>query len=399
MGASLVKLDDPGSGSILKLQDGIVVIGRSRTSDFCIDSHSVSKQHCQISRINDFYVVHDLNSRNGTSVNGKQVAEVYLKHGDQLSIGHVKFRFELDPPPVPPASAPAAARGKPKPKLKPKPVPADPGTAVSGKDSELLVLIGDEEPPAPAPPGVADAAARPPAAPPAPAPLPAAPPGSTPADPPGDGLLALSPRPARAAVRKTLGVTPLEEETLFRAMELLRGLDEVDDYADHSARVRDLALSIGKSLALPTEELRALRLAAILHDIGAHSATAAYRKGLALDPRGRADVEAHPARGADLARRAGCPEQVVSAIRGHHERLDGSGYPDRLRGTHIPRLAQILAVAEVVVGMSSDRPYRARRAAPEIGKELETGAGVRFAQDAVSAALKLMQGEVEGPVS
>lgn len=317
MGASLVKLEEPDTGAVWNLGDGIVVIGRSRTCDYPIDSTSVSKQHCQVSRINDFYVVHDLNSRNGTSINGKRISEAYLSHGDVLTIGSVKFRFQSDVPPK------AAA----------------PGVRAARTD------------------------ARPPAAP------------------------------------KSSTSRSLDHETLLRALEAVRGITETDHFLNHSILVRDFALALARPLDLSASEVKLLRLAAVLHDIGLAPDTAEIRKAGPLEPDERKEIEAHASRGADLLRKAGLPNAVVAAVRSHHERFDGSGYPEGLRGTHIPRLAQVLGVAEVVVAMSSDRPYRPRRTRAEIEAELRTGAGIRYAQDVAEAALAHLADPVEEPTT
>ncbi|TSA84456.1 HD domain-containing protein [Deinococcus detaillensis] len=106
--------------------------------------------------------------------------------------------------------------------------------------------------------------------------------------------------------------------------------------AGHPERVRDLALNLGKILDLSGPELEALSRAALLHDIGR-----------SLIPPG-GDARAHPRVGADLLIGQDLPSGTLDAVRQHHERWDGRGFPCGLRGPAISRLARVLAVANAL---------------------------------------------------
>jgi HD-GYP domain-containing protein (c-di-GMP phosphodiesterase class II) len=128
----------------------------------------------------------------------------------------------------------------------------------------------------------------------------------------------------------------------------------------HVSRVSSYALSIGKQLNLSPQDLRALVLAAQMHDVGKIGVPdSILAKPGRLDEEEWAEVRKHAPRGDEIARRVDALRPLAPVIRAHHERLDGSGYPDRLRGDAIPVLARIIAVADTFDAMTSARPYRA----------------------------------------
>jgi putative nucleotidyltransferase with HDIG domain len=120
-------------------------------------------------------------------------------------------------------------------------------------------------------------------------------------------------------------------------------------------------------------------LAAILHDIGKIGTYEAI-----LDKPGELTAEEikmirrHPAQGADILSPLRAMREIIPIIKHHHERYDGSGYPDGLAGDEIPFEARILAIADVYAAMRSDRPYRARLTHKAAVKELKGGAGTQF---------------------
>ena len=147
--------------------------------------------------------------------------------------------------------------------------------------------------------------------------------------------------------------------TLINSLSLTQ-LAYSDNYTIvHSTRVALLAEVIGDNLKLGPNSILDLRLAGFLHDIGklALPKEVLYKPGpLSADE--EAQVRLHPIIGARVAEVAGVEPQIVAAIAGHHERLDGSGYPQGLQGDDIDLLTRIICVADVYAAMTSERPYR-----------------------------------------
>jgi len=147
----------------------------------------------------------------------------------------------------------------------------------------------------------------------------------------------------------------------------------------HVHRVGEYALTIGKGLGLSAAELRALALAAELHDVGKIGVPdAILLKPGALTPEEYAEIKKHTWRGYDIATRIAQLRELAPVIRAHHERLNGSGYPDGLRGEEIPLLARIIAVADSYDAMTSSRPYRPAMSHAEAAAELRRVAGVEL---------------------
>jgi putative nucleotidyltransferase with HDIG domain len=129
--------------------------------------------------------------------------------------------------------------------------------------------------------------------------------------------------------------------------------------AGHSERVTLLSLAIGKELRLSARQLDAIHRGGLLHDIGKISVPAAVLdKPAALTPEEMAVIQTHPAVGARILAPLTVFRDILPIVRHHHERFDGSGYPDGLSGEAIPLLARVVAVADVYDALVSDRPYR-----------------------------------------
>jgi len=127
----------------------------------------------------------------------------------------------------------------------------------------------------------------------------------------------------------------------------------------HSDRLAERAIQLGERLGLCEEDLQELRLGCLLHDIG----KVAVAEEILLKP-GRLNaaeteiVRQHPVTGEKICAPLRCLRPILPLIRHHHERMDGSGYPDGLHGEEIPLKARILQVADVYDALTSDRPYR-----------------------------------------
>lgn len=129
--------------------------------------------------------------------------------------------------------------------------------------------------------------------------------------------------------------------------------------AGHCERLAGYAVALGQAVGVDEPTLRALRLGGFLHDLGkiAVPDTILLKPG-PFDPAERKRIQVHPVVGADLVRGLKTLDDVRPLIRHHHERWDGSGYPDGLRGEAIPLGARIMAVVDVYDALRSERPYK-----------------------------------------
>ena len=143
-------------------------------------------------------------------------------------------------------------------------------------------------------------------------------------------------------------------------MSLARSIAAKDPYTEgHGSRISGYAVSMGENLQLESVQVRALRYAGVLHDIG----KVAVPDEILLKPgpltaAEREIVEQHPLIGEQICAPLKSFSAVLPIIRHHHERFDGSGYPDRLAGEAIPLTARILQVVDIYDALTTDRPYR-----------------------------------------
>jgi diguanylate cyclase (GGDEF)-like protein/putative nucleotidyltransferase with HDIG domain len=185
----------------------------------------------------------------------------------------------------------------------------------------------------------------------------------------------------------------LLKERSTAAMESLSAtVDARDAYtAGHSRRVQQLALAIGRELGLSQVELDLLGHAALFHDIG----KLAIPDSILLKPASLTDgewalMQRHADEGARIIDRLGFLGDAVPAIRHHHERFDGTGYPDGLRGEEIPLGARIIHVADALDSMLTTRIYRAARPLEESLEELRSAAGTQFCPRCVTALERIL---------
>ena len=168
--------------------------------------------------------------------------------------------------------------------------------------------------------------------------------------------------------------------------------------AGHMQRVAAMAVAIGKELGLPPEALRVLAQAGVVHDVGKIEVpdSVLNKKG-PLDAEERALIETHPVVGERIARTLGLNRQELEVIRHHHERWDGSGYPDRLAGEAIPLLARVTSVADVYDAMSSARAYRPAWSPEKVTALIEREAGVGFDPQVARAMLEMLARDRPSP--
>ncbi|HBY97494.1 MAG TPA: phosphohydrolase [Chloroflexi bacterium] len=153
-----------------------------------------------------------------------------------------------------------------------------------------------------------------------------------------------------------------------------------DSYtAGHSFRVALAAVSLGEAMGVSPEQLRALAQGGIVHDVGKIEVPdAVLNKPASLAPEERILVEKHPLTGYEMCKHLGFMKDELDVIRSHHEKWDGTGYPDGLKSEAIPLLARILAIADVYDALTSDRSYRRRWSHEEARRYIQRQAGSHF---------------------
>jgi diguanylate cyclase (GGDEF)-like protein/putative nucleotidyltransferase with HDIG domain len=172
----------------------------------------------------------------------------------------------------------------------------------------------------------------------------------------------------------------------LRTIEALALAIEAKDAttANHLERVQTYAIEIGRIMRISSDELEALRAAALLHDIGKLAVPEhILSKPGRLTPDEFEKMKIHPIVGADIIERANFPYPVAPIVRSHHERWNGEGYPDGLRGTAIPIGARILSAVDCFDALSSDRQYRRALPPAEAIAFVQKEAGHAFDPDVV----------------
>lgn len=156
----------------------------------------------------------------------------------------------------------------------------------------------------------------------------------------------------------------------------------------HSLRVARIAVSLGRELQLPDSKLSLLYLAGLVHDVGKIGVPdAVLNKPGKLTVVEFDQVKMHVEIGVSILNQIKRFSHLIPAVRHHHERVDGTGYPDGLRGEAIPLEARVLAVADAFDAMMNDRPYRAKMVRDGVGVVLSDGAAKQWDEAVVCAAL------------
>jgi PAS domain S-box-containing protein/putative nucleotidyltransferase with HDIG domain len=170
-------------------------------------------------------------------------------------------------------------------------------------------------------------------------------------------------------------------------------IESRDPYtAGHQRRVSDLARSIATRLSLPAEQIDEIRLAALVHDLGKISVPAEIlNKPGRLNPQEFDLIKDHPRVGYEILKTIDFPWPVADIVYQHHERIDGSGYPQGLKDGQIHPMARILSVADVVEAMLSHRPYRSAFAPQEVIQEISVNKGITFDPEAVEVCVDILK--------
>jgi putative nucleotidyltransferase with HDIG domain len=194
----------------------------------------------------------------------------------------------------------------------------------------------------------------------------------------------------RVGYKKVVEIRDMFTQTV---RSLAGAVDAKDPYtAGHSERVQRIAKDLGEEMGCSDADLEALEWGGLLHDIGKIGIPdAILLKQGALTKEERMVMNAHPVKGEEIIRPVEKLKPELPIIRHHHEWFNGSGYPDRLVGHDIPRLARILHVADSFEAMTAARPYRMTPLTEEQAlEELRKFSGIQFDPDVVAAFERLI---------
>jgi putative nucleotidyltransferase with HDIG domain len=208
------------------------------------------------------------------------------------------------------------------------------------------------------------------------------------ADDLGYGIMALRDRAERDASAEQVHRSLEETITVLAAAAEMR-----DPYtAGHQQHVADLAVAIARELGLDESRVRVLRFAALVHDVGKIRIPSELltRPGT-LTALERQLVQTHVQVGYDILKTVAFPWPIAEFVLQHHEHLDGTGYPNKVGGSALHLESRILAVADVVEAISSDRPYREGKGIDTALAEILDGRGSRYDPDVVDMCVRLFR--------
>jgi putative nucleotidyltransferase with HDIG domain len=176
-------------------------------------------------------------------------------------------------------------------------------------------------------------------------------------------------------------------------------IDAKDAYTrHHSSRVAHYAAAIAREIGWDKEQVEAIYIAGLLHDIGKITIDrGVINKGSALTPQEQEEIRRHPKISYEILSKIRFPwKELVYFIRHHHERVDGNGYPDSLGGEEISDGVKILALSDAFDAMTTDRPYRPRLSVNEAIREIERCIGTQFDRKISNVFFKMMKREMAG---
>ncbi len=203
---------------------------------------------------------------------------------------------------------------------------------------------------------------------------------------------------ARAEHRKDIEAKQQYQEQISKTLEstiqaIAATVEMRDPYtAGHEQRVAELAVAIAKEMGLSEDQIEGIRVAGTVHDLGKIQVPAE----ILSKPRNLNDIEfslikTHPLMGYNILKDIDFPWPVAQMVLQHHERLDGSGYPNGIKGRSIILESRILAVADTVEAMASHRPYRASLGIQTALDEIRSGSGKLYDAKVVNACIRLFK--------
>lgn len=188
------------------------------------------------------------------------------------------------------------------------------------------------------------------------------------------------------------------DQLKLRYMDTIEALRQAVDAKDiytrgHSDRVAYYAVRIGEAFGMNAQELETLRISGVFHDIGKiGTADDILLKTDKLNERELQEIQKHPIKGARILSAVSMFRDVVPVVKCHHERADGTGYPEGLKSDETPLLARIISVSDAFDAMMSDRLYRTKLNLEEARQQLISGAGTQFDSDVVNVFVGLIDG-------
>ncbi len=186
------------------------------------------------------------------------------------------------------------------------------------------------------------------------------------------------------------------EKAYLESIETLRYTVEAKDpyTKGHSDRVAEFSVLIGKKLGLSEEDLKTLRIGGLFHDIGKIGIPdSILLKDERLTPEEYSEIKHHPSIGTHILSNATIFSNIIPIVKHHHERYDGRGYPENLKGENIPFLARIATVADAFDAMSSKRTYRNSLDIDTIIDEIQKNSGTQFDPKIAEVFLDILKNE------
>lgn len=188
------------------------------------------------------------------------------------------------------------------------------------------------------------------------------------------------------------------EKAYLESIETLRYTVEAKDpyTKGHSDRVAEFSVLIGKKLGLSEEDLKTLRIGGLFHDIGKIGIPdSILLKDSRLTPDEYSEIKHHPSIGTHILSNATIFSNIIPIVKYHHERYDGRGYPENLKGEKIPFLARIATVADAFDAMSSKRTYRNNLEISTIIDEIKNNSGTQFDPKIAEVFLDIIENEFD----
>jgi len=212
----------------------------------------------------------------------------------------------------------------------------------------------------------------------------------------GNGQIVMYDKPGKQTKVKPLKENAETDDMLLSAVfSLAKAVDARDRYTRrHSEFVARYSAALGKSIGLGERDVTNISIAGLLHDVGKIGVpdSVLNKRGTLTDAEWTY-IDRHPVLGADIVRHLKGLSNIVKIILHHHERFDGTGYPDRMKGEEIPLMARILAVVDSYHAMISSRPYRKGLSHDEAISELMRCRGTQFDPNLVDKFVELLENE------
>ncbi len=189
----------------------------------------------------------------------------------------------------------------------------------------------------------------------------------------------------------------LEAQLLMAQVQVVEAIvgaiEAKDEYTSgHSRRVRELSLLIGAVLGLSTDRMWKLNIAALLHDVGKIGVyDSSLRKTTRLNSEELLQLKEHPVIGEGIINRIDFFRDVSRLVRSHHERFDGSGYPDQLCAEEIPLESKIICIADAYDAITSKRTYNKPLSPMKAVEEIERNTGTQFDPEVVQALRRALE--------